>query len=115
MSKSSLEMLFRLQLTGFAVSPPEQEFRFHPDRKWRIDFAWPGLKLAVEIEGGIWTGGRHTRGAGVLGDMEKYNALAVAGWRLLRFDSAAVRSGRAVRETAHLVGLLAAPAADGTE
>lgn len=109
MGESKLEMLFRLQLIGFDMPVPEPEYKFHPDRKWRIDFAWPGLKLAVEIEGGIWTGGRHTRGAGFMADMEKYNALAVLGWRLLRFDGAAVRSGRAIREVSALVRALAAP------
>jgi hypothetical protein len=38
--------------------------------------------------------------------MEKYNALSVAGWRLLRFDGGAVRSGRAAQEVADLVSAL---------
>lgn len=70
---------------------PVPEFRFHPGRCWRLDYAWPDHKLALEVEGGVWTGGRHTRGAGFLRDMEKYNALAVAGWRLLRCTPADVR------------------------
>lgn len=98
MGKSKLETLFALQAALLELPPPEREFRFHPERRWRIDFAWPGVMLAVEIEGGIWTGGRHTRGAGVLGDMEKYNALSMAGWRLLRFDGDSVRSGQAVKQ-----------------
>lgn len=96
MAASKLEALFRLQVAGVAIPQPEPEYRFHPTRLWRIDFAWPDLKLAVEIEGGIWTQGRHTRGSGVRGDMDKYNALAAMGWRLLRFDGEAVRSGAAV-------------------
>jgi hypothetical protein len=40
--------------------------------------------VALEVEGGVWTGGRHTRGAGFLKDVEKYNRAAVLGWRLLR-------------------------------
>jgi hypothetical protein len=64
---------------------PVSEYRFHPTRKWRLDYAFPEFKLAVEIEGGIWTQGRHTRGSGFAGDMEKYNALAEAGWLLLRY------------------------------
>lgn len=62
----------------------ETEFEFHPDRKWRFDVAWPEHRVALEVEGGVWTGGRHTRGAGFLADVEKYNAAAVLGWRLLR-------------------------------
>lgn len=98
--KSKLETLFWLQLMALSdsVPMPSPEYRFHPVRLWRIDFAWPALKLAVELEGGIWTHGRHTRGAGVKADMEKYNALAKMGWVLLRYDGAAVRSGDAARE-----------------
>lgn len=47
--------------------------------------------IAVEIEGGVWTGGRHTSGSGFLGDMEKYNEAAAAGWRVLRFTPQAAR------------------------
>jgi len=64
---------------------PVREFMFHDARKWRIDFAWTDVKLAVEIEGGAWANGRHTRGKGFIADMEKYNALAEYGWRLLRY------------------------------
>lgn len=99
--KSKLETLFWLQVGaafGERLPLPTPEYRFDPNRKWRIDFAWPDAKLAVEIEGGIWISGRHTRGVGVKGDMEKYNALALAGWCLLRFDGDAVRSGSAVQQ-----------------
>jgi very-short-patch-repair endonuclease len=103
MARSKLEILFGLHMASLDVPMPEAEFRFHPARKWRIDFAWPSLMLAVELEGAIWTRGRHTRGAGVLGDMEKYNALTAMGWRLLRFDGRAVMTGRAASEVAALV------------
>ena len=62
---------------------PIPEYQFHPTRKWRFDYAWPLHKLALEVEGGIWTQGRHTRGAGALADMEKYSEAAILGWRLL--------------------------------
>lgn len=61
-----------------------KEYRFHPVRRWRFDYAIPEHKIALEVEGGVWTGGRHIRGSGFLGDMEKYNAAATMGWRLLR-------------------------------
>lgn len=72
---------------------PIPEYRFEPNRRWRLDYAFPLHKLAVEIEGGIWTQGRHTRGPGALADMEKYNALTLAGWRLLRYTPAQLSSG----------------------
>jgi hypothetical protein len=63
---------------------PEYEYRFDLVRKWRFDLAWPLHSVALEVEGGVWTGGRHSRGKGMIADMEKYNAAAVAGWRVLR-------------------------------
>lgn len=68
----------------FGIPVAVTEYRFHPKRKWRFDFAWPTVRVALEVEGGVWTGGRHTRGAGFLRDMEKYNSAAIAGWRVLR-------------------------------
>ncbi len=65
--------------------PYEREVVFHPTRGWAFDFAWGVHKVAVEVEGGAFSGGRHTRGAGFTEDCEKYNAAALYGWRLLRF------------------------------
>ena len=61
-----------------------KEYPFHDKRKWRFDYAVPEWKIALEVEGGVHTGGRHIRPKGFLGDMEKYNAGAVLGWRVLR-------------------------------
>lgn len=66
------------------IKMPEMEFRFHPKRKWRMDFAWPDHKIALEVEGAVWTRGRHTRGAGFLKDIQKYNTAVEMGWRILR-------------------------------
>lgn len=63
---------------------PVPEYKFHPTRKWRFDYAWPEQKIALEIEGGVWTGGRHTSGSGFMKDIEKYNTATVMGWRVLR-------------------------------
>lgn len=62
----------------------EQEYQFHPRRKWRFDYAIPAHKIAIEVEGGAWIDGRHNRAAGFIKDMEKYNNAAIMGWRLLR-------------------------------
>lgn len=61
-----------------------KEFRFHPHRRWRFDYAIPEHKIALEVEGGVWTGGRHISPKGFLGDMEKYNTATLMGWRVLR-------------------------------
>ncbi len=63
----------------------EQEYRFHPIRKWRFDFAIPDYMIAIEIEGGAHVQGRHNRAAGFIKDMEKYNTAALMGWRIFRF------------------------------
>ena len=63
---------------------PVAEYRFSPPRRWRLDFAWPSLRIALEVEGGVWTRGRHVRGQGFMRDVEKYNELAARGWLLLR-------------------------------
>ncbi|GAB4528477.1 MAG: hypothetical protein OHK0046_47340 [Anaerolineae bacterium] len=64
---------------------PEQEYRFTKGRRWRFDRAWPKYKVAVELEGGVYSGGRHTRGKGYIADCDKYNSAALAGWLVLRF------------------------------
>lgn len=69
---------------------PWTEFEFHPERKWRFDFAWVDKKVALEVEGGIWTGGRHVSAQGFFKDMEKKNAAAILGWRILYITPKAV-------------------------
>lgn len=64
---------------------PVREYPFHPTRKWRFDFAWPDVKVAVEIEGGIYKIGRHQRPEGFRKDCEKYNEATRLGWSVLRF------------------------------
>lgn len=61
-----------------------REFRFHPERRWRFDFAWPEHAVALEIEGGIYCGGRHVRPAGYSRDCVKYNEAQLLGWRVFR-------------------------------
>ncbi len=63
------------------------EYLFHPTRKWRFDFANPTNKIAVEIDGGAWVGGRHNTGSGFIADMEKLNAATCLGWKVLRYHS----------------------------
>lgn len=64
---------------------PQTEYQFHPTRKWRFDFAYPAERggVAVEVQGGIWSQGRHTRGAALKKEWEKLNLAAALGWRIL--------------------------------
>jgi hypothetical protein len=81
--------VFLARLAGAGLPAPVREYRFAPPRKWRFDWAWlPPIALALEVEGGVWTRGRHTRGAGFLKDCEKYNTATLLGWRVLRVTPA---------------------------
>jgi len=84
MADEHLRKAFFSVLDTFRIQRPIPEYRFHPIRQWRFDFAWPQKKIALEIEGGIFIGGRHSRGAGMQKDMEKYNQAALHGWRIIR-------------------------------
>lgn len=77
---------------------PEREYHFHPERKWRFDFAFPEEKIAIEIEGGIFSGGAHTRGGKFIKDAEKYNSAAVMGWRVLRYFTDQAVRGDAIND-----------------
>ncbi len=95
-----------LELTMHAdgVAPWESEHRFHPKRRWRFDYAWPALKLAVEVHGGVFRQGRHNRGQGFTSDREKMNEATLLGWRVLEVTSEQVRSGKALEWIKQLVG-----------
>lgn len=84
------ELYARIEATS-----PLRQYRFHPKRKWRLDFAWPDRKVAMEVDGGTWSGGRHTRGAGYEKDCEKLNEAALMGWTVLRVTADMVHDGRA--------------------
>lgn len=86
MAGSKLESKF-LFLWRVAQGPQlERELRFHPERKWRADFAHMGSRTLIEIEGGIFQrgAGRHNRGAGYAKDAEKYLEAVLAGWTVIR-------------------------------
>ena len=60
------------------------EYRFCPPRKYRFDFAHLQARVAIEIDGGHWTGGRHNTGSGFQKDCEKFNLAASRGWLVFR-------------------------------
>jgi very-short-patch-repair endonuclease len=88
MGKSRLEKELNEKIRQSGL--PQQyarEYRFHKSRKWRFDFAWPDCMVAVEVDGGIYSGGRHNRGEGFKKDAEKGNAALLDGWRVLHFTT----------------------------
>lgn len=97
--RASLESLFFMQLKAVKLDDGcETQYKFNTERKWRFDFAWPNedVKLAIEVDGGTHTGGRHVRGAGYAKDCEKSNTAAAMGWTLFRFTSDMIKSGKAI-------------------
>lgn len=78
-------------MTGFVFT---EEHKFHEKRRWRFDFAHIESKTAIEIEGGAFTNGRHTRGKGFINDMEKYNEAVLLGWVVLRFTPSQMQESK---------------------
>ena len=78
------------------LGPYEEEYKFLPNRRFRFDFAWVPHKIAVEIEGATYAGGRHVTGTGFAKDCEKYNLATLNGWRVYRFTTQMVREGFAL-------------------
>lgn len=68
----------------------EREYRFHVQRRWRLDYYHAATNTAIELEGGIYGNGRHIRSAGFLGDIEKYNAATMHGIAVLRMGTGQV-------------------------
>lgn len=97
---------------------PQDEFYFAKPRRWRFDHAWPPClrddhvhhpwcyrRTAMEVEGGVWVVGRHVRGGGYVKDLEKYNAAALRGWRLVRYTPAQIKAGAWVSDLRLLLGV----------
>ncbi len=101
---SAIEEVFAHQLDADGLPPPAREFRFHGTRKWRLDFAWPEKMVALEIDGGSWVQGRHTRGAGFEKDIEKGNAALVLGWKVYHATPKMVNDGTAIRLITEALG-----------
>lgn len=81
------------QIKALKLPEPVREYRFHAERRWRFDLAWPALMLAVELDGLTHEGGRHQRPRGYTEDARKLLAAAVDGWTVLRVVPEMVRSG----------------------
>lgn len=75
--------LFPALCRAEGLPEPVAEFRFSPPRRWRFDWCWPSEKLALEVQGGLFVGGRHSRGPALLKEHEKLNTAAALGYRVL--------------------------------
>jgi very-short-patch-repair endonuclease len=108
--KSPAETLLAVQLEQAGI-PFEREYRFHPTRKWRTDFAildaelFHFVRFLIEIDGGSWVAGRHTRGSGFEKDAEKLNAAAELGYRVLRYTPRMIESGEALEQIRRILSM----------
>jgi hypothetical protein len=92
------EELLALELKVAKWPPPVREYRFCEGRKWRFDFSWVDILLAVEVQGGTqWGKSDHSKGAGIERDYEKLNTAQLLGWTVLQFSTAMVKDGRAIQ------------------
>lgn len=103
MPSSNLEQTIARQINMAGLPTPEREFKFHHARKWRLDFAWPDFLIALEVEGGVWNKGRHTRPQGFENDVEKYNAATARGWSLYRATVSTINNGTALDTIAEAI------------
>ena len=88
--------MFWLQIVATKLPKPETQSLFHPTRKWRWDFSWNDRMIAVEIQGGTWIFGRHTRPKGIENDCRKKNEATLLGWKVFEFTTDMVKSGEAL-------------------
>lgn len=95
--KSQYEELFLVQYKKTNLPPLQREVKFHPKRKWRVDFAILELNILIEIEGGIWMKGSHVRMHGYQDDCNKYNEAQALGFKIFRFTSEDIKNDRAVK------------------
>jgi hypothetical protein len=104
--KDALVATLATEIVLAGLPAPVREHRFHQVRRWRFDLAWPERKLYVEVHGGTWSGGAHSRGSGQRRDFDKQNSAVALGWRPIVVSTDMIRDGAAlVTITAALDGL----------
>ena len=100
MNRHMEQLVTQIHRAGLPAPAPEYHFAPEVDgkpvRQWRFDLAWPAEQIAVELEGSLFTGGRHGGARSSIRDVEKYNAAALLGWRVIRTVPAMVKSGAAL-------------------
>lgn len=95
MSALEDKLLLQLRFAGL-VEGMFREYRFDKNRRWRADFAWPKWRIILEVDGGSWAKGKHTRGTGFEKDCEKQNTAIARGWWYLRVTGKMINDGAAV-------------------
>lgn len=99
-SKGEIALAGQLHARGISY---ERELMLIPGRRFRFDFLLAEFALVIEVEGGTWSGGRHTTGAGFKSDCVKYNAALELGYRVLRYTTDMVTRGEAIAQVERIV------------
>ena len=90
------------RLTMFDGGLPKPELQYElvdlSGRRWRLDFAWPSARLAVEYDGFDW----HSDPESLRCDRQKRAALRELGWHVMSivFDDVRRRPYETVRQIA---------------
>jgi len=85
-------------LQDMSAAYKEYAFAF-PERKWRMDYAVPGEKVAIEIDGGLFIKGAHANPAAIRANYEKLNTAASMGWRVWKYlPEQIIKAGRKIHE-----------------
>lgn len=104
---SNAELLLSVQLEQAHILF-EREVGLWPGRKFRADFWLPDHRhgdVVLEIEGGTWVGGRHSRGIGFERDCEKQALAVLQGIRYFRCTANQVENGTALSWIRQALGL----------
>lgn len=100
--KSALEraMATHLRMAGIAYA---EQVRAIPGRMFSWDFEITGYRILVEVQGGVWSAGKHGRGSGILTDQEKLFLAQLHGYRVIQVSENHIRDGRALRWIQHMM------------
>ena len=86
-ASSHLQAKLVAAIKAAGLPPVQTELKFHPVRKWRMDVSFLDYQLSIEVQGGTYSHGRHSRGPQMHNDYDKLNAAQLLGWRVLYFDT----------------------------
>lgn len=102
---SDLEMMLLTRLEHAGLPLGQTQYPVVVGRQFKFDRAWPNQRVAVEVQGGLWVAGAHSRGSGVERDCIKLSIAAAVGWRVLPISKAMIESGEAIALIRQALGL----------
>lgn len=64
-----------------------KEFKFCEARDWRNDYLHEPTRIIIELDGGVFNGGRHVRPQGFIEDCVKLNMATMHGYGVIRIPT----------------------------